>query len=146
MQQLKILLLSVMPVRSTSQGCSRFRFQLATQLRKLSPEMRLFSQSRNGLMARAVARDQCTGMAESGRAKAGSMSLGSVVLICAVIVNLYWAFCNWRIRTNDRNQHLQFLSDAAELKQEAQNCLNRARKIVAMAGIEHDFAVCSECH
>ncbi len=73
------------------------------------------------------------------------MSLGSVVLICAVIVNLYWAFCNWRIRTNDRNQHLQFLSDAAELKQEAQNCLNRARKIVAMAGIDHDFAVCKEC-
>lgn len=73
------------------------------------------------------------------------MSLGSVLIICAAIVNLYWTFCNWRIRTNDRNQHLQFLSDAAELKQEAQNCLNRARKIVAMASIEHDFAVCKEC-
>lgn len=84
-------------------------------------------------------------MAERGQAKEGSVSLGSVLIICAAIVNLYWTFCNWRIRTNDRNQHLQFLSDAAELKQEAQNCLNRARKIVAMASIEHDFAVCKEC-
>jgi hypothetical protein len=73
------------------------------------------------------------------------MSVGEIILLCVTLVNIGWAFINWRRRANIWNQRIQLLDEGVKFRQAASELLRRAKHIARSAATEQEFRVCSMC-